>query len=70
VLTAGESNDLAADPRIPGTVSIAPQPGKFPATVLCVIGQQLANGVAREVAAQPDSLHLILDTTDCHCRPI
>jgi hypothetical protein len=70
VLTPGESNDLPANPRIPATVSVAPQPGKFPAAVLCVISQELANGVAREVTAQTDSLHLILDTTHSHCRPI
>jgi hypothetical protein len=63
VLAPGEPNDLATDPGIPGTVSVAPQSGKFPAAILCVIGQQLSNGVARKVAAQSDSLHLVLDTT-------
>jgi hypothetical protein len=67
---AGEPNDLATDPRIPCAVSIASQSGKFPAAILCVIGQQLSNGVARKVAAQSDSLHLILDTTYRHCGPI
>ena len=57
-VSAGEPNDLAADPRIPRAVSVAPQPGKLPAAILRVIGQQLANGIARKVAAQPDSLHL------------
>ena len=66
-LAPWKPNDLAADPRIPGAVSVAAQSGKLPAAVLCLIGQQLANGVAREVAAQPDSLHLILDTTYRHC---
>ena len=47
----------------PGAISVTPYPGKLPAAILGVIGKQLANGVAREVPAQPDSLHLVLDST-------
>jgi hypothetical protein len=68
--TCRHSNDLATNPRIPGAISIATQPGKFPAAILGVISQQLANGIAREVAAQPDTLHLVLDTTYGHWPPI
>lgn len=34
-----------------------------------MLGEQLANGVAREVAPQPDQLHLVLDSTNRHRRP-
>jgi hypothetical protein len=29
----------------------------------------LANGVTRKMAAQPDPLHLVLDTSNGHRRP-
>jgi hypothetical protein len=62
-------NDLATDPGIASAVSITTEPGQFPTPVLGVISQQLANGVARKVAAQPDALHLVLNTTYGHRRP-
>ena len=62
-------NDLATDPGVAGAVSIAPEPGQLPTPVLGMISQQLANGVARKVAAQPDALHLVLNTTYGHRRP-
>jgi hypothetical protein len=63
------TDDLATDPGIAGAVTIAAEPGKLPAAVLGMIGQQLAHGVTREVAAQPNPLYLVLDTSHGHRRP-
>jgi hypothetical protein len=63
------TDDLATDPCVAGAVTVAAEPGKLPAAVLGMIGQQLANGVTREVAAQPDPLYLVLDTSHGHRRP-
>jgi len=60
------TNDLATDPCVSAAVMIATKPGKLPAAVLGMISKQLANGITREVPAQPDSLHLVLDLTHRH----
>jgi hypothetical protein len=63
------ADDLATDPCVARAVAVTAEPGKLPTAVLGLISQQLANGVTREVAAQPDPLHLILDTSNGHRRP-
>ena len=63
------TNDLATDPCVSAAVMIATKPGKLPAAVLGMISQQLANGVTRKMAAQPDPLHLVFDTSNGHRRP-
>jgi hypothetical protein len=68
-VTAAYPNDLATDPCVASAIAVATQPGEFPAAVLGMISQQLANGVSREVAAQSHSLHLVLDTSHGHRRP-
>jgi hypothetical protein len=44
--TAAYPNDLTTDPRVAGAIAVATQPGEFPAAVLGMISQQLANGVS------------------------
>jgi hypothetical protein len=63
------TDDLATDPCVSGAVTVAADPGKLPAAVLGMIGQQLAHGVTREVAAQPNPLYLVLDVSHGHRRP-
>ena len=63
------ADDLATDPCVTRAVAVTAEPGKLPTAILGLISQQLANGDTREVAAQPDSLHLILDTSNGHRRP-
>jgi hypothetical protein len=63
------ADDLATDPCVTRAVTVTAEPGKLPTAILGLISQQLANGDTREVAAQPDPLHLILDTSNGHRRP-
>ena len=59
-------DDLAADPDVAGAVAIAAQPGQLPAAVLGLFGQQLPDGTAGQVPAQPHPLDLILDASPTH----
>jgi hypothetical protein len=50
-LLCAHPNDLATDPGVAGAVSITAEPSELPTPVLGMISQQLANCVARKVAA-------------------